>query len=387
MSKFRIAHILAPVEFGGAEKVSLTFFRHVNRNRIDSYPILLIRPWEEDGLVVKELQREGYSFVRIPVAKRPSSQGRDYLRLLRCFKLIYKELKTGQFDLVHTQGYFADIIGLVAAKKLHIPIVSTCHGFISNDWKFRLYNQLDFLALRFMNQVITVSEQIKSDLVAKGIKETKIKIIQNAVEVKDKTQEVETQRHQVRLQYGLREDGTVLGYVGRLSIEKGLTYLIKAGERLAQAGVPFYIFVIGDGPQEEEIQQIVTEYGLEEKIIFVGFQKDVSALLPAFDIFLLPSLTEGTSMALLEAMACGLPVIATAVGGTPNVIISEENGILVPSKSPEAIVQAVIRLVENKELCQRMGHAALQTIESEYSLHSWLKKIDDIYTVVIQSKR
>ncbi|RWX50751.1 Glycosyl transferases group 1, partial [Candidatus Electrothrix marina] len=175
--------------------------------------------------------------------------------------------------------------------------------------------------------------------------------------------------------------------VGRLSIEKGLTYLIKAGERLAQAGVPFYIFVIGDGPQEEEIQQIVTEYGLEEKIIFVGFQKDVSALLPAFDIFLLPSLTEGTSMALLEAMACGLPVIATAVGGTPNVIISEENGILVPSKSPEAIVQAVIRLVENKELCQRMGHAALQTIESEYSLHSWLKKIDDIYTVVIQSKR
>lgn len=380
----KIAYILTPVEFGGAERVSLSFLQHYHRRDTTIFPILLCRPWESDNLFVNELTSKGFDFCIIPTRLKPREQGGDCFRLVRCAKSIYAELKKGQFDLVHTNGYFADITGLIVARLLRIPIISTCHGFISNDTKLAVYNVLDVIALRFMNQIITVSDRIKSDLAEKGIKEKQIQVVQNAVEVIYDDQELQQQRQLVRRKYGIRDNEVVLGYVGRLSIEKGIKYLIKAGIGLAKADVLIRILIIGDGPQSKEIKQVVQEQGLGEKVIFAGFQKNVAYMLPAFDVFVLPSLTEGTSMALLEAMACGLPVIATAVGGTPKVVISEKNGMLVPPESPEAIVHAVITLSENTQLREKIGRAALNTIESEFSINRWLGKIDDIYSDVIQ---
>ena len=383
MSEYKIAHISAPIEFGGAEKVSLTLFRYANRDRMRIYPILLVRPWEEDGFFVRELQKEGYSFAKVPVAIKPVSQGRDYFRLIRCAMLIYAELKKGNFDIVHTHGYFADVIGVISAKMLNIPIVSTCHGFISTDIKLSIYNALDIIALRFMDQVITVSGKLKTDLTKKGIKETKIQVVQNAVAVISDVQTLRQQRLMVRKKYGIKADEVVLGFVGRLSVEKGIKYLIESGRGLVMAGVRIRILIIGGGPQRKEIEKLVEEHDLRGNVIFAGFQNDVSGILPAFDIFVLPSLTEGTSMALLEAMACGLPVIATSVGGTPKVVLSGINGILIPPRSSEAIVQVVMQLAKNGHLRKKIGRAAVRTVESEFGIEGWLRKIDNIYSNLI----
>ena len=379
----RVAYILTPVDFGGAERVSLSFLQHYRRKNITVFPILLCRPWETDNLFVNELTKKGFDFCIVPTRLKPREQGGDYFRVLRCARIIYAELKKGQFDLVHTNGYFADITGLIGAKLQRIPIISTCHGFIANDTKLAVYNVLDVIALRCMNQIITVSGKIKSDLVEKGLKENKIQIIQNAVESIDDATWFQQQRQNVRRKYEIKETEIVLGYVGRLSVEKGVKYLIEAGADMVKAGVQVRILIIGDGPQKKEIKQTAQEQGLGEKVLFAGFQQNVSAILPAFDTFVLPSLTEGTSMALLEAMACGLPVIATAVGGTPKVLVSQVNGMLVPPESPEAIVHAVMQLIEDEALRNRLGHEAKQTIASDFSITRWIGKIESIYSETI----
>ncbi|WP_028585941.1 glycosyltransferase family 4 protein [Desulfogranum mediterraneum] len=383
----RVAHILAAVEFGGAEKVSLTFFRNVDRQKVEVYPILLVRPWEEDGLLVKELQRAGYVFARVPVAKRPSREGRDFFRLLRCARRIYAELKDGCFDLVHTHGYFADIIGGMVARWLKIPVVSTCHGFISLDAKLSLYNTLDIMALRLMHQVITVSERIKSDLVERGLAGDRVEVVQNAVESAYGSSERSRRRADFRSSYGLGEDELVLGYVGRLSAEKGVLYLLEAVAQLGSSGHQVRLVVVGDGPQRKEVESFVQARDLAARVILAGFQEDVSALLPGLDIFVLPSLTEGTSMALLEAMAAGLPVIATAVGGTPRVITSGQNGILIEAQSADAIVDAVFQLAADPQLVERVGEAAMERVLSEFGVDSWLQAIEDVYAKVLVGAR
>lgn len=374
---------MTPVEFGGSEKVNLTFFRQVNRKKIIIHPILLVRPWEEGSYFIKELNKADYSYTKVPVAIKPYSQGRDYLRFIRCIKIIYSELKKGRYDLVHTHGYFADIAGVIAAKLLRIPIVSTCHGFISNNAKLSIYNKLDIIALRFMSAIVAVSNKIKDDLVKEGINDRKIHVVQNAVELIADDMRLQQQRHSIRRKYAIKDEEIVLGYVGRLSEEKGLKYLVEAASSLAQSDVSFRLLVIGDGPQREEIKRLLQGTIVEKHVVFAGFQKDVTGMLSAFDIFVLPSLTEGTSMALLEAMVCGLPVVATAVGGTPKVIVSGQNGILVPAAEPEALVHAVLQLIEDEPLRNKLGNEAKKTIESDFSIKRWIGKVESIYSETI----
>ena len=162
----RIAYILTPVEFGGSEKVNLTFLNNVDRTLFDIYPVLLSRPWEKDNVFMKQLHEANYSLYKIPVAIRPRSDGRDYLRVIRCFRKLYRFLSAENILLIHTHGYFADIIGMPAAKMLGIPHISTCHGFISNDRNLIIYNTLDRIALRFSDKIISVSDKIKNDIPA-----------------------------------------------------------------------------------------------------------------------------------------------------------------------------------------------------------------------------
>jgi glycosyltransferase involved in cell wall biosynthesis len=375
----KIAYILTPVDFGGAEQVSLSFLRQYKQQDIRIYPILLCRPWEMENHFRQELQRDGIAYAVVPTRIRPREEGGDYFRLIRCGVSLYGLLKKGRYDLVHTNGYFADIIGLIVAKLLGVPIVTTCHGFISNTLKFRFYNFLDINALKFMNEIITVSEKLENELIAGGIVKDKINIVQNAVLLADDYGWKKRQRRLIREQYGIQDNEFLFGYVGRLSVEKGIEYLMKAGVMLLEKDIPLRILVIGDGPQADEIYEFVRENALEDTVIFAGFQKNVVDILPAFDVFVLPSLTEGTSMALLEAMACGLPIIATAVGGTPKVVDSHKNGLLVPPASPQAIVDAAQQLYADTGFRKKIGDAALRTIESDFSITRWLEKINSIY--------
>ncbi len=375
----KIAYIVTPIEFGGAEKVNLTFLRNVDRTRFEIQLIVLIRPWEKNNFVINELEKEKYIIRKIPVAMRPRNSGRDYIRIIRCFRMLYSILTSNSFDLVHSHGYFADIIGIPAARVLKIPHISTCHGFISNDRNLVLYNRLDQIALRFSDKIIAVSEQIKNDLERSGIRRSKITVIQNAVQTTHKTENYEENRRKKRLDLTIKDEEFIVGYVGRLSDEKGAQYLIEAGMLLMETGMPCKILIIGDGPKRKELEDMVKMKGLEDNIIFTGFQTNIEEWMPVLDIFILPSLTEGTPMALLEAMAFGLPVVASDVGGIPEIIDSGENGILVPAANPDKIKEAISTICKDNCFRTKLSEMAKKTIRSKFNINEWINKIESVY--------
>jgi len=368
--------MLTPVDFGGVERVCLTLLKNINRERFDIVPVLLTRPWGKDNIFVRELRKEGYEICEIPVALQETD---DYLRVPRCYKLVWRLLNGGGFDLLHTHGYFADIVGIPVARLNGIPTLSTCHGYIPITWKVQLYNALDRIALKFGTQVLAVSEAIKQDLVDSGLSPGRVRVVANAVGSATDRDMTHANREAGRKSHGIGSTDFVLGYVGRLSAEKGLSYLLTACAELVTSGVPLRVLIIGEGPQRNELEQLSRQLGLGDRVVFAGFQEDVVQWLPCMDVFVLPSLTEGTPMALLEAMAYGVPGVASAVGGVPQMIKHGETGILVSPGRAKEISNAIQVLFRDPAERQKLAQNAITLARTRYSVEHWIGRIEMEY--------
>jgi len=375
--------MLTPVTFGGAERVSLNFLKYVDRNKFNILPILFIRPWEDEPYFVREIRKYGYTYLSVPVALQESA---DPLRVFRAYAKVYSHLKRYSFDLVHTHGYFADICALPVARLLGFPTVSTCHGFINNDTRLRLYNRLDLYALRMSYRVLCVSMEIRDLLIEHGIPSPRIRLVANAVEVSDNSERAKLLRNGARKMFSIGEGDMVLGFCGRLSPEKGITSLLEAAATLREAGFPIKVMIIGNGPERSIIEKVTNSLGLKEKVIMAGFREDARELMAIFDVFVLPSLTEGTPMALLEAMSIGLPVVASAVGEIPALIRLGENGILISPGRTDEIVYAIRSIMENPEFRDKLSTAALETIKSRFGLEKWVQKMENYYFEAINNR-
>ncbi len=380
--KIRVAFMLTPVEFGGAERVCMTLLKHIDRKRFEVVPILLTRPWERENMFVRDLRKEGYDCCEIPEALREAG---DYLRVARCFKLVWRLLKNGSFDLLHTNGYFADIVGIPVARLNRLPSVSTCHGYISTTWNLRLYNVIDRLVLKFATRVLAVSEGLKQNLLDSGLSPSRVRVIANAVDFPKSDGSTHTSRYAKRGSLGVGQDDFIVGYMGRLSSEKGLIHLFAACAQLLRNGVPLRVLIVGDGPQRNELEKLSLELGLGNRVLFAGFQEDIAEWIPCMDVFILPSLTEGTPMSLLEAMAYGVPTIASAVGGVPQVIKHGETGILVSPGKAEEISNAILALLGDPATRQKLAKNALILARARYSVEQWITRIETEYQTLVET--
>lgn len=379
-SKIRIAYILTPITFGGAEKVSLNFLRTIDRGRFDIFPVLLSRPWEEESYFAKQISLLGYSYNTVPVAIKKKS---DYMRVPRVAQRLHSFLQKGEFDIVHTNGHFADICGQSMARILNIKGISTCHGFIASDLKFRVYILLDKIFLRLCSQVVAVSEEIKAELVRSGINESRIVVLQNGVAIPSEELEF-SRREKKRSSLNLLQDDFVIGYLGRLSKEKGLTYLFDAVQSLSEGERRVKLLIVGDGPERSILERRARATGVAERFVFTGFQADIENWYPAFDIFALPSITEGTPLALLEAMAAGVPVIASAVGGVPKIVTDGVDGLLVPPGNSSAIKERLQMVMADTELSCRLGKAGRKTVAAGFGIDWWCRAIESCYRGVLR---
>jgi glycosyltransferase involved in cell wall biosynthesis len=379
----KIGYVLTSVDFGGSDQVSVNFLRGVRRETCEIKPIVLCRPWETQPAFVEKVTALGYDCLKIPVASRPRG---DFVRVPRCLGILYGIMKKERFELLHTHGYFADIIGIPLSRLLGVPVISTCHGFIWNNIKYRSYNAIDIGILRLANSVIAVSDSIKTELARYGVKKSKIAVIENGVDVRRNDQNPFTKRSQIRRKLEIAEEQIAIVFVGRLSKEKGLNYLLEACNKMKKRGVSFRLVIAGDGPQREEMEREVEALGIKAEALFLGFRTDVGELLEGMDIFVLPSLTEGTPMALLESMACGLPVIASSVGGVPKIVGGGQAGILVPPGDSEFLMRALYDLCINAEIRNKMGREALSVIDNSYSLDDWCRKIENLYKEVASER-
>lgn len=380
----KVAYVLTPIEFGGAERVSLLLLRNIDRLKYEIHIFALLRPWEKSNVFMRKIKGLDLKTTIIAVAKKPIQKGRDPFRIFHCVKVLFTKLALGKYDIIHTNGYFADIISIIPAKILRIPLLATCHGYINDGSKLDLYNKIDISALKYAKKIIVVSEEIKNKLCQKANLERKIKLINNAVEmVTDDNMNI--LRRSIRDQLSLSQKTLVIGYVGRLSKEKGVKYLIESGVLLSAAKIPYKILIIGDGPEKINLVNFAKHSGISENIVFLGFQEQPESYLPAFDLFVLPSLTEGTPMALLEAMSYGIPAIASDVGDVPKIIKQNVNGILVPTMKPKQIYEAIIKLYKNRELGLKFAERGKIFIHNKFNVKSWISKIENEYNEIVEN--
>jgi glycosyltransferase involved in cell wall biosynthesis len=322
----RILHAIAPGPYGGAESLIRILVRAQQDAGHDASVAALVDPGEEERHPFVVALRE-QRCAAIGLGVRP----RGYLRELRVFAALCERLRP---EIVHAHGPRAVVIDGAMARRVGTRLVSTVHGITGGDLRQRIYERLMFAALRRYDAVVAVSGAIAKILDAHGLAPPRLSVIPNAFRATLPA----LRRSEARRILGLSAETFALGWVGRFVPEKGADVMLAALRHLRSD--EWQAVLIGDGPEREAIGGAARGAGLSRLVSMPGAIPDASRLLCAFDVFVLSSRTEGTPMALLEAMAARVPIVATAVGGVPELIRGGE-GLLVPANDPRALARAI----------------------------------------------
>lgn len=333
-----------------------------------------------EGAFREELEREGFCVTVVPLRGMPHPID-DYF----CIKKISYLLKKEKIDIVHTHGYRAGWVGRVAARLAKTPVVvHTVHSSLLHNpwprWQANLFLRLDGYLARFTDQIITVSNDLRRELIEQGkVPPALVTTIYNGLRFNDDAGLI----NDVRKELGIPREALLVGTVARLAPQKGISLLIKVAGRLKdRADVRFV--VVGDGPLRR-----MAEYEAEllgAPVVFTGFREDIPAVFKAMDVFVLPSLTEGLPYVILEAMASGLPVVATRVGGISEVISDGKTGVLVSPGSEEALVEGLIRLLEDENLRRNLGEAAREHVKHNFREEIMIREVLNVYDKLLKSK-
>ncbi|MEW6209041.1 MAG: glycosyltransferase family 4 protein [Acidobacteriota bacterium] len=259
------------------------------------------------------------------------------------------------------------------------------HGYTTTDWKMRLYNKLDRWSLAGADRIITVSRAFARQL-ARIAPEDRITIVHNSINIDNVVAISREEVQALRVRLGIDESERVVIAVGRLSHEKGHTDLIAAFEAIVKAHPQTRLVIVGDGPERERLEARIRSSGLSDQVLFTGQVSDASVYYAMADVFALPSHSEGSPNVLLEAMAAGVPAVATSVGGVPEIVADEESALLVASRDPQAMARAVIRLLDDRELSQRLAAAAREKVK-KYSPESRLQTLVEIYRLMASASK
>jgi glycosyltransferase involved in cell wall biosynthesis len=274
---------------------------------------------------------------------------------------------------VHTHGYRPDIVASGAARARRIPTVTTVHGFTGGDFKNRLYERLQLRSFRRFDAVVAVSLPLAQRLSEQGVRRERLHLLPNAYAAT----EPPCTRAAARARLGVASDGVRIGWVGRLSPEKGADVLVDAVAHLRHSTrVP--VSVVGDGADGAALRARAAERGVGEQITWHSTVPNAGRLLPAFDVLVLSSRTEGTPMVVLEAMAAGVPIVATRVGGIPD-ILSPREALLVQSEDPTALARAIDAVLAEPSSAMTRARAARCRLDTDFALAPWLTRYEAIY--------
>jgi glycosyltransferase involved in cell wall biosynthesis len=284
-------------------------------------------------------------------------------------------------DVVHTHGYRPDVLHVGTARRLGISAVTTEHGASRRRGKPTWGEQLQLFSLHRFDAVVAVSRALADRLRGRWVRPDRLHIIPNAWN----GLWPETDRSTARARLGLPQEGFVLGWVGRIIHAKGVDLLLRAVQSLAD--LPITVSLVGDGGERAEAEALARALGLAGRVRFHGAVDGASELYPAFDLFVLSSRTEGTPVVLFEAMAARVPVVATAVGGVPDVIRSGRDGWLVPPENVEELAAAIRRVYREPAAARARADSALTRLESEFGPSRFLDRYERLYLSLVGARR
>lgn len=291
--------------------------------------------------------------------------------------LVSEYIKVNEVQIIHSHGYKSNFYAALANFKVRKPMVSTCHNWIMTSSRLRFYAIIDKLVLRTFDVVVPVSAPIENALLAVGISQRRVRFVGNGINVGNYRRRGDANK--VRYELGIRGGDVVIGTIGRLTSEKGHSCFLAAAREVYSFCKTTKFLIIGDGKLMDALRMQATELGLAECVLFLGKRDDISALLSAMDIFVLPSLVEGQPMALFEAMASETPVVATAVGDVPLILKHGELGLVVPPNDPVALANGILSCMNDRERAGELARKALDQVSVAYSSSRMASEYAKIY--------
>ena len=337
-------------------------------------------------------EARGVDVVRIDELGREISPLRDLVATLRLARLIRRERP----DILHTHTAKAGTVGRVAALLAgrHRPpiVVHTFHGHVLRGYfgpmRSLVFRLLERWLAGHTTALIAVSPQVRDDLVALRVAPPeRFVVIRLGIELGERVAGAGDGRVESRRYLGIPPDRFAVGWIGRMTAVKRTDDVLVAFKRLREDGVEAVLCMVGDGPDRPQLEQRAHELGIVRDTLFLGYQEDVAQFYAAFDALVLPSSIEGTPVSAIEALAAGRPVVATRVGGVPDVVEEGEDGFLVEPGATEELAERLAQLAADPELRERMGRAGRDRVLPRYAVPRLVDDVDRLYLSLLQDAR
>lgn len=376
MRKKKILHLIATNFYGGPEKQIIEHL--VRLNKYDDFVGILgsfIESGQPNGILQKARERN------VPHFGIPMNNPVDVKALL----FLHKQVRLNQIDLLCAHHYKSVVMGFLVGRYWGIPVMDYSRGFTAENRKVAFYEWLERVSVKRMDGVISVSEGQKVKLRKMGIRKPPIWVVHNGVDLsvgfKDNRKRI---RSEVFKELDIPSNGLMVVSAGRLSPEKGHRFLIDALSYMKEEIENTYFVFCGEGVCQPELKDLARKHGVLSHCRFVGFRKDMPRIYQAMDFLVLPSLTEGLPNVVLESFAYERPVVATAVGGVPEVVVDGVNGWLVPSKNPPKLAAAIRKMIKNPRERERMGRAGKEKVERQFTFDAQTPKLVEIYRKILE---
>jgi len=384
----KVLYLITKSKWGGAQKYVYDLACRLPR---DHFEVAVAAGG--DGPLIQKLDRAGIRTIPLPVLQTSIrfwnvSIGWINIRLLGVLLTLFRKERP---DIIHLNSSKIGGLGAVAAfifkllnvfkrfKLLNVPItIFTVHGWAFKEerpwWQKVTIWFLSWLSSLFQDIIILINTADWRSA-RRFIRQRKLRLVFNGLEEIDFLPREEARHFLAKITgRAFTSDTILIGTIAEFTKNKGIDYLIDALSGLWETASKFQAILIGDGEEQERLQSRIQKRGLQHIVLLFPLPSDARRYLKGFDIFLLPSLKEGLPYALMEAMAAGLPVVATRVGGIPDLIEDAKNGIMVPARDASALADALCKLVEDKPLRQQFGSLAKETIRRKFRLETMIQE-------------
>ncbi len=367
----KILQLISSTGFFGAENAMVGLSRELCFSEYKPY-IGIIGNSQNSHIEVAKKAKESKLEIRIFYCN-----GKFDMRTILGIRQYMKENKIG---IIHSHNYKSNFYGLLASLNMDIKRITTCHNWLGNNLKMRFYEGVDKLLLNRFDKIITVSKELKKEILKYSIPESKIVVINNGINMKNGKWNIKNFKNDKRREFGIKENEKVIGTVGRLTPEKGHIYLLRAFGKVITVFPNVRLMIIGDGSSKESLKLKVKSLKLEDKIIFTGIRDDIPELLNLMDVFVMPSLKEGMPMALLEAMASKKPAIGTKVGAISKVIENDYTGLLIEPGNEKELSESIIKLLKDREKANFLAQNGYEEVKNEFSTTKMAERYMAIYS-------
>jgi L-malate glycosyltransferase len=377
--RIKLLNFITLFAVGGTERQFLYLTKELDRSRFDVRVACLSKKGEF---------LPAFEALNVPISEYSISSLYNYKSFRRRIRLA-KDIRRDGVQIIHSYGFYPNVFSIPAAKLAGncITIASVRDTGVFTGQK-KLRSMAQKYACQMADCVVANSQAVRAWLISLGVPPDHIRVIPNGIVVPPRP--AASRDLPIRRELQIDPAAPLIAVVCRLTRGKGIEYFLRSVVSVSKDFPQARFLIVGDSIIEPtykpQLVRLARELEIHDRVIFTGERNDIPKLLEEIDLSVLPSLSEGLSNSLMEAMAAGLPVVATNVGGNPEIVQDGTTGILVPSRDPDALSAAMIRVLKNPSLARQFGHAGRERVAKHFSLESAVRQTEDLYLSLLNNR-